>query len=98
MKFGKVNYIKAIGSVNDVYEETKRAMLPQTFFLVGPKCSGKTTLGQALAERTNMKMFNFTKFIKENNLKNKDDETTTMALIKYLINETHPRILLEDFP
>lgn len=53
MKFGKVHFISAIGSINDVYQETKKAMLPETFFLIGPKCSGKTTLGKSLAERAN---------------------------------------------
>lgn len=61
-------------------------MLPQIFFIIGPKCSGKTALGSALAERTNMHLLNFSKFIKENNLKGKDDETITSALIKNLIN------------
>lgn len=68
------------------------------FFLIGPKCSGKSSLGGALAEKTNMHLLNFTKFVKEHGLKGKDDETVTMALIKHLINEIHPRILLEDFP
>ena len=98
MKFGKVHYIPATGTVNDVYMQTKKAMLPETFYLIGPKCSGKTTLGKALAERTNMKLINFTQFIKSQDLKNADDETKTTALIKLLVNETVPRILLEDFP
>jgi adenylate kinase family enzyme len=58
-KFGKVREIDANYSVNEVYEQTKAAMLPQIFFLIGPKCSGKTTLGSALAERTNMTLMNF---------------------------------------
>jgi shikimate kinase len=73
-------------------------MLPETFFMIGPKCAGKTTLGRALAERTNMKALNFSQFIKQNDLKSADDETKTMALIKQLVNETVPRVLLEDFP
>lgn len=73
-------------------------MLPETFFLIGPKCSGKSTLGKALAERTNMKLLNFSHFLKNADLKNSDDETKTMALIKLLVNETVPRILIEDFP
>ena len=98
MKFGKVHWIEAKGSIQDVYNHTKEGMLPQTFFLIGPKTSGKTTLGTALADRCNMKHFNFPKIINDSGLKKKDDETKTLALIKYLINETNPRILLEDFP
>lgn len=90
--------IDAGQSIGDVFAATKRAVLPQIFFLIGPKCSGKTTLGQALADRTNMVLMNFTRFVKDNGLKGKDDETVTMALIKFLINETSPRVLLEDFP
>jgi len=53
------------------------AMLPQIFSIVGPKGSGKTALGSALAERTNMNILNFSKFVKENGLKQKDCETKT---------------------
>jgi adenylate kinase family enzyme len=28
MKFGKVHYIEALGSIDDVYAHTRRAMLP----------------------------------------------------------------------
>lgn len=73
-------------------------MIPETFFMLGPKCAGKTTLGKALAERTNMKVLNFSRFLISNNLKKSDDETKTMALIKQLVNETVPRVLIEDFP
>lgn len=45
-----------------------------------------------------MQLLNFTKFVKENGLKDADCETKTQALIKQLVNETSPRILLEDFP
>lgn len=81
-----------------MYESTKSAMMPKIFFIIGPKCSGKTSLGSALAERTNMRMFNFTTFMKMNGLKGKDDETITLALIKTLRDEIHCRVLVEDFP
>ena len=45
-----------------------------------------------------MLMLNFAKFLKDSSLEGKDDETVTMALIKHLINETAPRVLIEDFP
>lgn len=64
MKFGKVKFISATGTVGEVYQQTKKAMLPETFFMLGPKCAGKTTLGKALAERTNMKVLNFQQFLR----------------------------------
>ena len=73
-------------------------MLPQIFSIIGPKCSGKSSLGSSLAERTNMTHLNFTQFIKMHGLKDLDDEAKTQHLIKHLVNETTPRILLEDFP
>ena len=66
--------------------------------MIGPKCSGKSELGRALAERTNMTMFNFPQFLRQSNLKGKDDETVTMALIDRVRELTSPRLLIEDFP
>jgi adenylate kinase family enzyme len=62
--------------------------------------SGKSTIAKELAYRTNMEVLSFDKFLKESgfNPANYDDEEVTMALIKRLINETAPRLLLEDFP
>ena len=59
-KFGKVRHIIAKGDINEVYQKTKRAMLPEIFFMIGPKCSGKSHLGKALSDRTNMMTLNFT--------------------------------------
>jgi adenylate kinase family enzyme len=97
-KFGKVRYIDAGFPIDHVYSETRKAMLPEIFYIIGPKCAGKTALGHALAERTNMNTLNFSKFVRDHGLKEADCETKTAALIKQLVNETAPRILLEDFP
>ena len=77
---------------------TRKAMLPQISCIIGPKASGKTTLGNALCKRTNMKLVNFNDFCSENKLDGEDDETVTSALIKQMSKELAPRILLEDFP
>ncbi len=66
--------------------------------MIGPKASGKTTLGNALCKRTNMKQINYNEFLREQNLNDCDEETQTVALIKCLSTEKVPRILLEDFP
>mmetsp|Transcript_3635 Transcript_3635/g.2694 ORF Transcript_3635/g.2694 Transcript_3635/m.2694 type:complete len:121 (+) Transcript_3635:396-758(+) len=80
-RFGKVHWIDAFGSINDVYAKTKAAMLPQIFFVIGPKAGGKTSLGSNLAERTNMKLMNFVRFVREKGLENKSDEGKTQVLI-----------------
>lgn len=72
--------------------------MPKIFFIIGPQCSGKTALGSALAERTNMRMFSFAQFLREAGLKGKDDEAVTLALIKALRDEIHCRVLVEGFP
>ena len=97
-QFGKVRKIDANRDVLDIYEDTRRAMLPQISCMIGPKASGKTTLGKDLCERTNMKLINYNEFLTSNNLCDSDEETQTTALIKQMSKEICPRILLEDFP
>jgi len=67
-------------------------------FMIGPKTSGKTTIGEQVAHRTNTKLINFRSFIKENQLKGKDDEEQVLCLINSFNYEEHPRVLIEDFP
>jgi len=93
-----VKTIDANRTALEVYEDARQAMLPQIQCIVGPKASGKTTLGRALCQRTNMKLINFSDFVVEEGLTNADEETTTMALIRRLAAEITPRVLLEDFP
>ena len=71
---------------------------PQSIFLIGPKCSGKTVLAHKVCARTNTKYVNFHDFLKCNGLKNKDDETIVLAFIKHFMYEQAPRVLIEDFP
>lgn len=97
-KFGKVRTIDGNRDPVMVYECTRKAMLPQVFCMIGPKASGKTTLGDKLCERTNMKLIDFDKFVTEHKLGDQDEETVTMALIRALSNEISPRVLLENFP
>jgi len=97
-QFGKVRRIPADRDPLDVYRDTRAAMLPQISCIIGPKASGKSVLGQALCERTNMKLLNYNGFVAEQNLGECNEEIKTMALIKRLSQETSPRVLLEDFP
>jgi len=97
-RFGKVHEIDGARDPNEIYEDSRKAVLPQVSFLIGPQGAGKTVLGKSLCDRTNMKLLNFPEFVKERKLGSKDDETVTSALIAYLSEELQPRVLLEDFP
>ena len=97
-QFGKVRRINANRDILEIYDDTRKAMLPQISCIIGPKASGKTMMGQALCTRTNMKSINYNEFLTQQNLNDCDEETQTVALIKCLSQEKVPRILLEDFP
>jgi hypothetical protein len=93
-----VRHIDASQSIAKVYEETRRAILPQVHFILGPPRSGKKTLGLKLAERTNMANLYFDQYVKDNNLFGKDDETIVNSLISHLVNQAATRVLIYDFP
>lgn len=97
-KFGKVSEIDALGSIAETYAQTKKAILPQCTCLLGPKASGKTTIGNALSSRTNAKLIDFREFLKDNGLEGQDDELVTTRFIKSLSQEVTPRVILENFP
>lgn len=97
-KFGKVREIDGSGDTFQVWDLTRKAMLPQISFVIGPKISGKATLGSALAERTNAKLLKFGQFVKEQGLEDKDDDTVVLALINQLSKEISPRVVIADFP
>lgn len=96
--FGKVHEIHGIDDPQDVYEKTRKAVIPQVSFMIGPKGSGKTFLGKELCTRTNMEILNFTDYICANNLGSKDAEAQVVALISTLSKMSAARVLLEDFP
>jgi hypothetical protein len=97
-RFGKVREVDGSGDPIEVFKATRKAMLPQVTWIVGPKISGKTTIGNMLAYRTNAKLLNFCDFIAQHGLENSDDETVVHALIQQLALEIAPRILIENFP
>ena len=85
--FGKVRIINASQEMEDVYRDTRHALLPEVFFLIGTKASGKTTVGSHLADKTNMAHMKFDDFVKAHSLQKADDETVTFELIKTLLDE-----------
>lgn len=86
------------GDTISVWALTRKAMLPQVSFMIGPMCSGKTTLGVELSKRTNSKSINFDKFVSERGIEDSSDDAKIMALVQELSQEICPRVLIEDFP
>jgi len=97
-QFGKVREVNGEFDELTVYEATRKAMLPQVSFIIGPRGSGKTSVGKVVCEVSNQKMLNFHDFIEENKLSDKDEETVMMSLIRHLANEISPNVLIEGFP
>ena len=97
-QFGKVSEISALGSISEVYAQTKKAILPQCMFLLGPKASGKSKIGNQLAQRTNMTLINFEEFLENGGYEGYDDESVTVEFINYLSKILSPRVAIKNFP
>ena len=67
-QFGKVHHIDATGTIDQVYAQTKEAILPQCMLLMGPEAGGKTTIGRDLVKNKNIKWMDYAKFIEDNAL------------------------------
>lgn len=91
-------HIDATGTISEVYQQSKSAVLPQCMSLLGPKASGKSTIGNLMAKRTNMKLIDFNDFLTQKGLHGQDDETVTSHFIQSLAKEVSPRIVMENFP
>ena len=79
-------------------ESYSKSYAPQISFVIGPTISGKETLAQALADRSNAKLLNFNTFCKDSGLDVEDDDTLVLALIQHLAEEISPRVIITDFP
>lgn len=66
--------------------------------MIGPTKAGKSTLASSLAERTSMTVLDFPKFVQSKKLGSRSDEEQVKELIRYLVDQTSPRVLIEDFP
>lgn len=98
-RFGKVSEVDGSGDPIEVFRMTRKAMLPQVSWMIGPKVSGKTELGRRLAERTNAKHFPFLDWCKEKGFNAAhSDEQIVHALINQLSLEIAPTVIIEDFP
>lgn len=52
--------IDATMEEKEVYEATRKAIIPQLVFIIGPKACGKTAIAKNMEARTNMWHVDFT--------------------------------------
>lgn len=97
-RFGKVSKIDASKSVKEVYEATKQALLPEVYSLIGPKCSGKRTVGHKVAERANLRFLDFSRFLKAKKLTRASDEEKMKEFVKFMYGANETRFLALNFP
>ena len=95
-QFGKVRNIDCHGHNPEVYQRVLAAALPKVRFIIGPKCSGKKTIGKHLAERAGMKLIDFEEELKR--IGTNDEEKTTLELIKLLKSEEKTQVIVAGFP
>ena len=97
--FGKVREIDGHKEINDIYEQSRAAVLPEVCWMTGPIGSGKSIIGQNLCDIANMDLVNYTQWLAGNpTLGKKDEELQTQAFIKHLSYSSSARVLIEDFP
>jgi len=96
--FGRTRTVDGMQDSTDVYKQARDLMRPQLMFMIGPKTSGKTTIGSHMSARTNMHHINFNDWLKTSSYKGKDDESVVLGFINSLAYYIQPRILVENFP
>ena len=94
--FGIVRKVDCMGTINEVYSRTIRAIRPEVLFITGPKYSGKSTLSSFVANRYYYYILSIDRILKKT--KN-DDESITRKLVKSLQQFKHQyRIIVDGFP
>ena len=97
-KFGKVRHIDATGEINEIYNITKKSLLPELFCMIGPPTCGKTSVCQELVQKGNLKYIDFLEWKKSLKPQPPTEELLIREFISMIECEISPRILLESFP
>lgn len=97
---GKVRTVDGNRSPPEVYREFVEASLPQLFFFIGPRCSGKSTVCKHLAKRTNMHYIDFKTLLSKKRFAavRGDPEAVTKEFIRCLHTVKASRLIIEGFP
>ena len=98
--FGKVRTVDGNLALLDAYKQFVEASLPEIFFIIGPKCGGKTLVCDYLKERTNIASINFELLSKQKHLISvaENPEKITKELIKEIHKIKADKLIIEGFP
>lgn len=98
-QLGKLKEVDGTLNMSDTYKQFVKASIPQLYFIIGPKCAGKSSVCKYLADRANMSLFDFKNFanIQAPTIKNSPELLTT-EFIKEIHKINASRLLIEGFP
>ena len=96
--FGKVYPINATGSIQEIFEATKQALLPNLCFIYGPPVKMQCKLAEFLKSRTHHDLLNIPMFFKKIKLCDAGDDKKTNFLISHLRNHSKHNFILNGFP
>ena len=99
-QFAKVRHVDCAGTLPEVYQRAVSALLPKVYFVIGPRCAGKSTISNYLAERANMKHISFAAFASDKKFAKirQDPSSITQELIKLINSEASTQIIVDGFP
>jgi adenylate kinase family enzyme len=94
-RLGKVAMINGLGEIEDIYENVKKAIVPNLIFLYGAPCTGKSTVAKSICQATGYKYLNLKAFYEQNKCINDNDKIN--KLMKYLAATTYRNFIVDSF-
>ena len=94
-KFGKIKHIDSSKSIDEVYQQVKRAIKPNIIFFWGQPGVGKSSAAKALSNKTGYLHIDFEEFARQNKCKNAQEKTN--KLIQYCDTVPHMCIVVDSF-
>ena len=94
-RLGKVANINGIGEIDQIYENVKKAIVPNLIFLYGAPVTGKSTIAKLICKATGYKYLDLREFYSQNQCQNDNDKIN--KLMKYLSQTTYRNFIVDSF-
>lgn len=94
-KFGKIKHIDSSKSVDEVYQQVRKAIKPNLIFFWGPPGVGKSSAAQALHKKTGYLYVDFEEFARQHKCKTQQEKTN--KFIQYCNTVPHKCIVVDSF-